>query len=61
MILDHHLTIDTVRILTIQQAMLGRDSDDDRLQLLSAKNNLPDSFEYPATSGRRFNPRWLAG
>ena len=36
-------------------------SDDDRLQLLSTKNNLPDSFEYPVTSGRRFNPRWLAG
>ena len=36
-------------------------SDDDRLQLLSAKKNLPDSFEYPVTSGRRFNHRWLAG
>ena len=34
-------------------------SNKDRLQLLTLKHQLPDSFEFPVTSGRRFNPYWL--
>lgn len=35
-------------------------TDDEKLKLLSTKIWLPDkSYTYPATKGRRFNPKWV--